>query len=73
MSLKRVAITGAGTINALGRDVPTTLASMREARLGIGALDLPEIERLSIRIGGQVKDFPEPDRYTRQELSLFDR
>jgi nodulation protein E len=30
MTLRRVVITGAGTINALGHDVPSTLAAMRE-------------------------------------------
>ena len=37
--MKRVVITGAGTINALGPDVPSTLEAMREGRCGIGELD----------------------------------
>ena len=53
--MRRVAITGAGTINALGHDVPTTLAAMREGRCGIGPLEFRDVERLSIRIGGQVR------------------
>ncbi len=73
MAVTRVAITGAGTINALGRDVATTVAAMKEAQLGIGPLDLPDIERLSIRIGGQIKSFPPEGLYGRQELSLYDR
>lgn len=71
--MRRVAITGAGTINALGHDVATTLEAMREARCGIGPLDLRDVERLSIRIGAQVKDW-EPERYfNRQNIALYDR
>jgi hypothetical protein len=52
--MRRVVITGQGTINALGHDVPTTLEAMREGRCGIGPLELRDVERLSVRIGGQV-------------------
>jgi acyl carrier protein len=52
--MKRVVITGQGTINALGHDVPSTLEAMREGRCGIGPLELRDVERLSVRIGGQV-------------------
>lgn len=73
MGLNRVAITGAGTINALGADVKTTWSAMREGRLGIDELELADLDRLSIRIGGQVKDFDVKERYSRQELTLYDR
>jgi len=72
VSLRRVAITGAGTINALGHNVPTTLEALAEGRCGIGALDIADLDRLSIRIGGQVKDFEAATRYGRQELTLYD-
>ena len=52
--MKRVVITGAGTINALGHNVTDTLEAMREGRCGIGALDIRDVERLSVKIGGQV-------------------
>ncbi|EEB86532.1 beta-ketoacyl-[acyl-carrier-protein] synthase family protein [Roseobacter sp. GAI101] len=71
--MKRVVITGAGTINALGLTVPATLAAMREGVCGIGPLEFRDVERLSIRIGGQVKGFDADTRYTRQQISLYDR
>ncbi len=71
--MRRVAITGAGTINALGHDVPTTLAAMREGRCGIGPLDIRDVERLSIRIGGQVRDWDAETQFNRQEIALYDR
>jgi nodulation protein E len=71
--VKRVVITGAGTINALGLNVPDTFAAMKNGTCGIGPLEFRDVERLSIQIGGQVKNFPPPERYNRQQLSLYDR
>jgi len=71
--VKRVVITGAGTINALGQDVPATLEAMREGRCGIGELEFRDVERLAIRIGGQVKGFEPETVFNRQQLALYDR
>ena len=71
--MKRVVITGAGTINALGRGVPATFEAMREGRCGIGELDFRDVERLAIRIGGQVKGYEPEDTFNRQQLALYDR
>ncbi|MCJ8333893.1 MAG: beta-ketoacyl-[acyl-carrier-protein] synthase family protein [Epibacterium sp.] len=71
--MKRVVITGAGTINALGHSVPDTLSSMKEGRCGIGALEFRDIDRLSIKIGGQVRDFEAEGRFNRQQIALYDR
>ncbi|MBE1294830.1 MAG: beta-ketoacyl-ACP synthase II [Rhodobacteraceae bacterium] len=71
--MKRVVITGAGTINALGHSVPDTLAAMREGHCGIGPLDFRDVERLAIKIGGQVRGFEDEGRFNRQQMSLYDR
>ncbi len=71
--MRRVAITGAGTINALGHDVATTLAAMREGRCGIGPLEFRDVDRLQIRIGGQVRGWEAEAHFNRQDLALFDR
>ncbi len=71
--MKRVVITGAGTINALGHTVPDTLEAMREGRCGIGELAFRDVERLSIRIGGQVTGYDAEARFNRQQLALYDR
>ena len=71
--MNRVVITGAGTINALGHDVPQTLDAMREGRCGIGPLELRDVERLSIRIGGQVHGFEPETHFNRQQIALYDR
>ncbi len=70
---RRVVITGAGTINALGGDVSATLAAMKEGRCGIGPLDIRDVDRLSIQIGGQVKGYDEHTHFNRQQIALYDR
>jgi nodulation protein E len=71
--MKRVVITGAGTINPLGHTVPATLQAMREGRCGIGPLEMRDVDRLSIKIGGQVKDYEPDAHYNRQQQALYDR
>ena len=71
--MKRVVITGAGTINALGHCVADTMKAMAEGQCGIGQLEFRDVERLSIQIGGQVRGFEAKGRYNRQQMSLYDR
>ena len=71
--MPRVVITGQGTINALGVSVPETQAAFREGRCGIGQLDIRDIDRLAIQIGGQVRDYDPTARFNRQQISLYDR
>ena len=71
--MRRVVITGAGTINPIGTDVASTLESMREGRCGIGPLDIRDADRLQIQIGGQVRDYDEHAHFNRQQIALYDR
>ncbi|KAA9009484.1 beta-ketoacyl-[acyl-carrier-protein] synthase family protein [Histidinibacterium aquaticum] len=71
--MKRVVITGAGTINALGHDVASTMEAMREGRCGIGPIDVRDVDRLSVRIGGQVQGYDEHAHFNRQQIALYDR
>lgn len=71
--MKRVVITGAGTINALGHNVSDTLEAMREGRCGISALDIRDVDRLAVKIGGQVRDYDEHSHFNRQQIALYDR
>ncbi|SFM21281.1 beta-ketoacyl-[acyl-carrier-protein] synthase family protein [Shimia aestuarii] len=71
--MKRVVITGAGTINALGQNVTETLAAMREGRCGIGELEMRDVDRLAVKIGAQVKGFEGEHIFNRQQMALFDR
>jgi nodulation protein E len=71
--MNRVVITGQGTINALGRDVAQTTEAMREGRCGIGPLEIRDVERLAIRIGGQVHGYDPETHFNRQQIALYDR
>ena len=46
---------------------------MAEGLCGIGPLFFRDVERLEIKIGGQVKDFNPTTVFNRQQLSLYDR
>lgn len=71
--MKRVVITGAGTVNALAWDVAGTFAAMREGRCGIGPLDLRDADRLGVGIGAQVQGWDPEALFTRQQITLYDR
>ncbi|WP_424933563.1 beta-ketoacyl-[acyl-carrier-protein] synthase family protein [Amaricoccus macauensis] len=73
MTERRVVITGQGAFNALGNSARETMDAMREGRSGIGPLAFEDVERLSIRIGGQVNGYEPQDHFSRQQLTLFDR
>jgi nodulation protein E len=68
-----VVITGRGAICALGRTADEIAGAMREGRSGIGPLDFQDVERLSIAIGGQIRQYRPEDHFSRQELTLYDR
>ena len=71
--MNRVAITGSGTINSLGHSVEETFVNMAEGLCGIGPLSFRDVDRLDIKIGGQVKDFDPTTVFNRQQLSLYDK
>ena len=71
--MRRVVITGQGAITALGATAPATLEGMRHGRCGIGELAFENVDRLSIRIGGQIRGYDPEAVFSRQQLSLYDR
>ena len=71
--MRRVVITGAGTINAIAHDVDGTYKAFREGRCGIGPLDIRDVDRLSVKIGAQVRGFDETRYFDRQQITLYDR
>ena len=71
--MRRVVVTGIGTVNALAHDVPGTLAAFRAGRCGIGPLEFRDADRLSIRIGAEVRDWRAEDLFAASDLPLYDR
>jgi nodulation protein E len=69
--MREVVVTGIGTVNALAHDLPGTFAALREGRCGIGPVGFRDADRLTIRIGAEVRDWhPALDP---AKLSLYDR
>lgn len=54
MSATRVVVTGLGTTNPIGGDVPSTWAALLAGRSGVTALEHPWAEQLSVRIAAEV-------------------
>lgn len=71
--MPRVAITGQGTINPLGKSVSETYDAFKNGKCGISELEMQDIDRLSVKIGGQIKGFDAEEHFSRQEISLYDR
>lgn len=71
--MRRVVITGQGAVSALGLSADATMQAMAEGRSGISTLDIRDLDRLSIKIGAQVKGYTPEDHFSRQDLALFDR
>lgn len=71
--MRRVVITGAGTVNPLGQNLDQTLAAMQAGRCAIGPLDIPDLDRLSIKIGAQVTDWTPDNHFEKGHLSFLDR
>lgn len=71
--MRRVVITGAGTVNALAHDVPGTLAAMAAGRGAIGALEIEDVDRLSVRIGAVVAGWDAGAHLSRAQLGSTDR
>jgi len=71
--MRRVVITGQGAISALGLTADATIASMREGKSGIGPLDFRDVDRLTIKIGGQIHGFDPEAHFDRQQIALYDR
>ncbi len=66
-------ITGAGTVNPLGSNTGATFDSLARGHCAIGPLDIPDVDRLKIKIGAQVRDWRPEDHFEARHLPLLDR
>ncbi len=68
----RVVLTGAGTVNPLAQDVAGTCAALAAGRSAIGPLQFRDIDRLTVRIGAQIRDWQPEAQFNRSELAMMD-
>lgn len=73
MSVNRVAITGLGTISALGAGVPALLSAMVEGRCGIGPIRTIPANRLTVPIAAEIHDFEPKAYFDRRQILMLDR
>lgn len=71
--MRRVVLTGAGTVNPLAVDVAGTLEALARGHSAIGPLDLSESDRLAVRIGAAVKGFDPLAHLTPARAGQLDR
>ena len=70
--MKRVVITGAGSVNPLAHDVPGTYAALREGVVAIRPLDFRDVDRLSVKIGAAVRGWQPEAHFDKAALGLLD-
>jgi 3-oxoacyl-[acyl-carrier-protein] synthase II len=74
MTRRRVVITGMGTVNPLGSEVPEFWRALLAGKSGIGQIELFDTSDFKVHFGGQVKNFnPEAalDAKTARRLDRF--
>ena len=71
--MKRIVVTGLGTVNPLANDVQTTWDKLIAGESGIGKIDKFPIDTYRCQIGGLVKNFDHRDYYSEETLSKAKR
>ena len=70
---RRVVITGMGAVSSLGMSATENMEAMKAGQSGISQLEFQDVDRLQIKIGGQIKNYDETRHFSRQEISLYDK
>src|SRR5664279_5568247 len=71
--MRRVAITGAGAISALGRNVTEFADSLREGRGGIGQIESTGVASLRFQNGAEVKNYSHQPYFEDRRADFMDR
>ena len=71
--MRRVAITGMGSINALGHDASTSWLAMRQGRVGIGPITNIATDLLQVKIAAEVRGYDPAAHFDSKRLVLLDR
>lgn len=70
---RRVVITGVGTVNPLGNDVPTTWKNLLAGKSGIDTITHFDPTGFGTRFGGEVKDFDPEALFGKRAARRMDR
>jgi len=73
VSLKRIVITGLGTINGAAKTVPAFQEAILQGTSGIAPLDLFDVSPFPARIGCQVKGYDPAEYFNRRQTTHLSR
>jgi len=71
--LRRVVITGMGTINPIAKNLEEFETNLKEMKIGIDAITSFDASNLPVRIAAEVKDFKPEDYMDRKLVKRLDR
>ena len=71
--MKRVVITGIGTINPLGNNIQEYFANLKNGVSGADIITLFDTEKFKTKIACEVKNYDALDHFDRKEVRKFDR
>ncbi len=71
--MRRVVVTGLGMINSVGNDKESAFKAMCEGECGIDTITLFDVEKYSVKIAGEVKDFDPATVMDPKEVKKADR
>lgn len=71
--MKRVVVTGIGTINSVGHNVEDSFKAVVNAECGIDTITLFDASEYPVRIAGEVKDFDPATVMDKKEVKKADR
>lgn len=71
--MKRVVITGMGTINPLGCNIETFWDNIKQGKLGISKIDLFDTTEVEVSVAGIVRDFEPTDYLDKKDIRHMER
>lgn len=71
--MARVAITGLGSLSALGNDVASHLAGLKAGTVGIGETQGVDVSTMKTKISAEVRGFNPEEHFEPRQLGLVDR
>ena len=71
--MRRVVITGMGTVNPIGRNVPEFYENLKAGKLGICEISRFDASDFDVKVAGEVKDFDPSGVIEKKECRRLDR
>ena len=71
--MKRVVITGMGTVNPLGNNLETFWENVKKGTLGISKIDAFDTTELGVSVAGIIRDFDPTEYFERKDIRHMER